>query len=323
MNTTKCLAPVPSAATTSHPLPPWAVTAGQQLHDIQALVSAMPQGPLGAPSRGAPDHLVAVHYTDGVSRPVSGEPLPVVCAIDGIQRCKVLTYRPSNDGRGSRPVVLAYQAAGAINLANHRTNPLIAESLSIICSWIDEAWVRSLPSTVPVTVLDEHEPSAVAAAAWATIHGRRQQLERYAVANAPVASGGFLLLDGSLIQAPPRPDLVAVVKSVKARWTTDPTYTNLPGGWRSPGLHLRGLNRGQVDRYTAYVKLTDTGTSLPTQASLIRVEVTNPELIDPLAAYARACRIPRHPRPGQLAPIEMVEKVLNAHAPNVFQYTGT
>jgi hypothetical protein len=278
----------------------------------------MPQGRLlGAPSRGAPDQLVAEHYDREPSRPVTGSPLPVACAVDGIERSRVLSYRTVGGG-GGRPVVLGYEAAGALDTRTQPGQHLIVEDLHIIVSYLDEQWARALPAGLPVTVLDAHQPDAIAAAAWDVIHRRRAELERHVVAHAPVRAGDYLLLDGSLVDAPPRDDLVAVVKTTAGRWTTDPAYTTLPLGWRSPGLLLRSLSRTQVDRFTCYVKLFDSGQCHEHRHGLVRVETTDPDLLDPLAAFVMTARLPASPRPGQLAPVQLVEDVLGARAPGVF-----
>lgn len=237
-----------SPAAAAHARPTWLRPPSTPPSDLRSLFRAMAQGQLlGSPSRGAPDQLIADHYDRKPARPVTGSPLPVTSAIDGIERSRVLTYRTVGGG-GGRPVILACQSAAALDTVVLPGAYLLAEDLHIICSWLDAEWAQALPAGLPVTVLDEHDADAVAAAAWDVIHQRRAQLERYVVAHAPVRTGGYLLLDGSLIDAPPRTDLVSVVKSVAGRWTTDTAYTNLPVGWRSPGLLLRSLTRKQTPR---------------------------------------------------------------------------
>lgn len=310
-----------STASGGHVAPSW-LRIDHPPYDLQALFQAMPQGLLGAPSRGAPQHLIAEHYDHAPPRPVAGPPLPVWAAIDGIERVRVLTYAP--DARaGARPIVLAYEAAAAIDFTQPDGHRTVVQDLHIICSHRDAQWVASWPGNLPITILDEHTPAGVAAAAWECVHRRRAQLERYVVAHAPERPG-YLLLDGSLVDAPPRKDLVAVVKTVATGWTTDPAYTTLRQGWRSPALLLRGLSRLQTEeRHTAYVKLHESDTSHAQDYGLIRIETTDPALLDPLAAFVMKARMLRHPRPGQLAPVQYVEDVLGATAPNAFALDST
>ena len=245
---------------------------------------------------------------------IATDPLPFVGFLDGIQtRCVAGRIQ-------HRDVTLAYVAAGTVL---DTTLLAVEERLAALCSVQDEPRVRAALTGVPVVALPELLPWNVALATDEWIDSTRRVLEKEALANAPVAPGHYVVVDGSLPPVTDRTDAVGVVKdALSTVWLADPGLLPTDAGWRSPALRIPAMKAGERPRLTAFVRLRDATGSHPWGFSLIRVETFEEcgvEVLDAAAALAFSQRQPLgsgDPRAEiQLAGMYRTEQVLKARSP--------
>jgi hypothetical protein len=237
-------------------------------------------------------------------------PLPVTAVVDGIQSVRVVTYRDH------RPVHLIYVAAAAIGEESCVHG--IKEELSLLVSAADEEWARSLPGSVPVVVLDETSPFSLAAAGILAVGGARDRLERAVVADLLERNVGTIAVDGSLLGRPATDSLIGVVKTTRTRYLADESVLiGLPEGWRSPRFILP---TGQASCYVRLRSAENRGWDY----GLIRLESSNPDLLDAAAAFCLAERqgLGNTDRRGDrhLASVAAVELFLKGRKPPVFNW---
>ena len=208
--------------------PAW--TPPKALVDLRALCQAAP--------RPVEDGEVVprrrVSLLDTVPKRVVAEPLEVTLALDGIQRELLLTRREH------RPIVLAYTAAGAFEAPR---GPLqeFEQHLLLVCSHLDEAYVRTLPGGCrEFVVLEENDPADIGVAASEAVGALRADSENRVASALRLASDEALLVDGSIsrLAAPDHGAIVGVAKTTGTQWLLD-----------EPGLSPLGvLTADVVDR---------------------------------------------------------------------------
>jgi hypothetical protein len=258
---------------------------------------------------------VEVELLDAEPSEIIADPLVVAGFVDGIQNALCVTYR------GHRPVYLTYVAAGAVSPSGR---PLrVRERLSVVASRLDTEWVEGIGTDIPMVTLDEERPDLLATRAVELIGGERENLERALVEDL-VDDGEFpLLVDGSLVGRPVRPEIVGVVKTVARRYLPDESVLwGLPAGWRSPRFRIPAGAQGvTADRYSCYLRL-HSASARAWDFALVRLEAFTPEIIDSLAALAlnetQSARSGDHRFDRHLAGVRAVENMLRARRPAVY-----
>lgn len=258
---------------------------------------------------------VEVELLDPGPSEVTAPALEVAGFVDGIQNALCVTHR------SHRPIYLTYAAAGAVTPAGR---PLrVRERLNVVASVADTDWVEALGTDIPVVYLTEERPDLLAGRAVELLGGERENLERALVEDL-VDDGAFpLLVDGSLVGRPVRPELVGVVKTVTRRYLPDESVLwGMPARWRSPRFRIPAGSQGvSADRYSCYLRL-HTASSRAWDFALIRLEAFTPDILDPLAALALAetqsSRSGDHRFDRHLAGVRAVEQMLRARRPAVF-----
>jgi hypothetical protein len=212
-----------------------------------------------------------------------------------------------------------YLAAGAVavdgSLLAHR------ERLWLAVAEADRAWVDAAGSDIPVDVRPDDTPDRVGAHVGQELTAVREELERAVVVD--VRGDGIVLVDGSLVGRDPGNDVVGIVKTTRRIYLPDESSLHsLPERHRSARFTIpAGAHGASTDRYSTYVRLHDAALHAWDHA-LIRVETFDPDLLDPVAAYAYANRQPVRSSDSRadrhLAPVRAVEVQLRARRPDVF-----
>lgn len=247
--------------------------------------------------------------------PPDTHPLSVSAVVDGIQRSLVLRRFQH------RPIVLAYVAAGAVR---GEKLTVVAERLTVLCSYADLDWAQEHIHGIPLTALDEHHPAEVEAAVMRFVDRHRRVAERHVVQTAG-SRAGVLLVDGPIRHYEADQPLVGVVKSLGDQLWIPASL--LPDAFanRSPVFRIPAASRREADVFSCYLRLQQFGGDLPATHGLIRLESTSPDNIDALAAYClqhRQNRASGDPRwPVHLGAVRLTEKILNARAPLIFDLT--
>lgn len=245
----------------------------------------------------------------------SVEPLPVACFVDGIQSSRTVTHREH------RPVHLVYVAAGALGAGGAVLG--VHEELSLVVSASDQEWAEQLPGGVPVVALDAQSPFELAAEAVEMLGGARDRLERSLVTELLEREVGTVVVDGSLLGRPTSPAVVGVAKTTATRYLADESVLlNLPEGWRSPRFIIpAGVGGGSFARASCYLRLTD-ARFRGWDYGLIRLESSDPEILDSFASRCLAERQPTgnaDPRGDRhLSTIATIERVLRSRRPHLF-----
>jgi hypothetical protein len=259
-----------------------------------------------------------VELLDDTASELTAEPLEVAGFADGVQATRCVAWR------SSRPVDLVYCAAGA--LLDRATPVGLNERLVLAASVADHDWVRSLPGGLPVAWVDVTDPPDVALALHDCIGDLRAHLEDELaddlVAKSVASRDRPLVVDGDL-RAKSRwshgPAVVAVAKTHRTRWLPDESSLwGLPEGWISPRFRILAGGPVGVDRYSCYLRLRSAA-ARPWNFGLIRLEVTQLDQLEPLAALAFSLRQSASAPDGrwdrQLAPVRAVEEWLAARRP--------
>lgn len=241
-------------------------------------------------------------------------PVEVLGVIDGIQPpSRALCWREG------RPIGFLYVAAGCLGLTERRML-FHEERLLLVVSHLDAHWVRSISQGVPVVILPERFPAELAAAITELHRRLRHRLERD-VLEAARGPDHLVVVDGHLRDVSPHGGpVVGVVKSHAAQYVSDERdLVALPAGQLSAAFLLPALRDGEADRWSAYLRLHPAGEAEWTHG-LVRLEATDGELLDGVAAWCLCNRQPPNtdPRwPVHLDAIAACEQHLRSRIPPV------
>jgi hypothetical protein len=246
---------------------------------------------------------------------ITANPLQVKGFVDGIQQAICVTYR------GHRPVYLTYVAAGCGSADGKLLG--VTERIAVLHSHLDGEWLREISCNLPSIELAEDRPDELAAAGLAELGGSREALERNLVENMLKTERDFLVVDGSLVARPTRPNVLGVVKTTNKKYLPDESVLwGLRTNWRSPRFIIpAGVQGCRAPRYSCYLRLHDASRQA-WNFGLIRLETFELDLLEPLCALAIAERQPvgsqdrrfdRH-----LSGVRAVEDLLRARKPSVF-----
>ena len=259
-----------------------------------------------------------VEMIDDRPAPIEAEPLRPAGFVDGVQATRCVAWR------SSRPVDLAYCAAGA--LLDRSTVVGLNERLVLAASVADHDWVRDLPAGLPVAWVDAVDPPDVGPALHDVVGDLRAHLEDRLtddLVESSVAGPSVpLVVDGDL-RARARwshgRSVVAVAKTHRTQWLADESSVwSLPERWRSARFRILPSPQVPVERFSCYLRLR-TATNRPWTFGLVRLEVTHLDQLEPLAALAFSLRQSAAAPDGrwdrQLAPVRAVEEWLAARRP--------
>lgn len=248
------------------------------------------------------------------------EPLVPAGVVDGAQCRVLLTVQQT------RPVFLEY--VGAAVVSGDTAKPLeLEDRLYLAGSHLDADYLRGLPGGLPVVELDGIDSAVVGAEALEAIGRFRETLEA-AVAVRVSASGELVVVDGSVRQVP---DLVGpavgVVKDCAStqHLTDEVELRTLPCGWRSTVFGIPAQRRSEIPVHSCYVRLHQIRGAAFTEG-LVRLECTDPDLLDAAAAWAyRSRQQPGSgdPRwPCHLRQVRTAELFLKGRMPNPLPVGG-
>jgi hypothetical protein len=289
------------------------------LYDLRQLLSL-----LGTPaymaSREPPerkDTEVEVEVLEDSPLKVTGSPLAVDAFVDGIQSSMVLTWRDS------RPVYLAYIAAGAAGPGPDLVG--LAERLLLIASveeqdYLDE--INPADQPIPQVLLPATIPPEVERTAGAEVGRVRDLLERTLVERLLAAGARYLVLDGDLMSRTPDVRLVGVVKTSRTRYLPDESVLwTLPAGWRSPIFRIPPHGPSRTDRFSCYLRLNSAANS-PWDFGLVRLEAFDRDLLMPLAARVLLERQPEGVSDSRwdrhITSVAVCEQLLRDRRPVIF-----
>ena len=287
------------------------LTQRQEFVDIRAVTRAL--GRAGGPvAASGPTYRAAKLLDLTVAQiPPQTTPLAVDGVVDGIQ-CSLVLRR-----REHRPITLFYVASGSCSGTKLTA---IAERLSVICSHRDQEWVASRTPGLPITVLDEHHPSAVEVATIRVIDRARRAAERHIVETADPA--GTLLVDGPVRHYNIPGTRVGVVKSLGEQLWIPASLLPTEFAHRSPIFRIPAESRTQADVHSCYLRIQPSTGNQPGNEGIIRLESTDPDLMDALCMYAVQHR--QRPDSGDprwavhLSSVRATEDVLRVRSPWVF-----
>lgn len=245
---------------------------------------------------------------------VGVEPMVPAAVVDGVQSRVLLTLREG------RPLLLEYVGAAAVG-PHRRTLVGVEDRLYLAGSHLDAEYLRSLPEGLPVVELDGISPAVVATEAMETIQFFRQRLEA-TVAVLAGASGEPVVVDGSVrhLEGLAGPAIGVIKNTASTQWLTDESeLASLDVGWRSTVFVLPAQRRGEHTVHCCYLRLHRVPRSTSFTEGLIRLESTDPDLLDPAAAWAmRSRQAPGSDDPRwatHLAPVRDVELYLKGRRP--------
>lgn len=271
-----------------------------------------------SPAEARSDARVPVEVLDDGPARIGEGRLEVAGFADGVQAIRCVAWR------ARRPINLAYCAAGA--MLDRRTVVAVNERLFLTASTADHDWVRDLPGGLPVLWVTTDAPPEVAGALHDAVASLRAHLEDTLVEDL-VARGAAtadvpLVVDGDLrSHARHRHGaaVVGIVKTHRTRWLPDESLLwSLRKGWRSQRFRIPAGAGVGIDRYSCYVRLHG-GSDRPWNFGLIRLEATDVDQLDALAATAYANRqgpgAPDGRWDRQLGPVRAVEEYLATRRP--------
>jgi hypothetical protein len=246
---------------------------------------------------------------------ITAKALSIAGVVDGIQASLCVTYR------SHRPVYLSYVAAGCVGESAQLLK--VKERLNIVCSSLDREWVDSLNSSIPVVEITAPHPYDIELQAGKALGGDRENLERALIEELVDDAVLPLIVDGSLVGRPLRPELFGVIKTVDSQYILDESVLfGMPAGWRSPRFRIPAGSQGVgIDRYSCYLRLFPADDK-SWKFGLIRLESFSPDTLDTLAARALLER--QHGGTGDarwdrhLTSVRACEEVLRAHRPQVY-----
>jgi hypothetical protein len=239
---------------------------------------------------------------------VDAEALAVAGFVDGIQSQLVVAWR------AHRPVTLVFVAAAALTAPGSPTAH--DEELFLLCSVADRDWVDEISSGVQVVEVASVHPPEVERAVGDVVGARRARIEHRLVRGLRSRSDRPVVVDGDLRAYAERDGLCGVVKSSATRYLDDETLLyGLPAGWRSPRFRIG------ADRFSCYVRLA-AAHAQPWHFGLVRLEASDPDLLDPLAARCLAERQPATTGDARwdrhLVTVRACEDYLRVRRPAVF-----
>ena len=281
-------------------------------YDLRALCRSTGQVPtelVELPTR------TQVHLLEGrEAHPVTAPAAPVAGVVDGVQPpARAMAW---HDGR---PVALLYAAAGCLNPGTSRIETL-EERLLLVASHLDGAWTRDISHGIPVVELAERYPAEIVGAIR-ELHWRlRHRLERLVLA-AVRRPGALVVADGHIRDVAPGDGPVAgVVKSSQSQYLTDEReLIAMAAGNLSKAFRLPALRDGELDRYSAYLRLHP-AVEAPWTHGLVRLETNELEALDGLASWCLESRQgPGTDRrwPVHLQPVATCEWALRARVPPI------
>lgn len=276
--------------------------------DMRTLFHAIGHGPEGL---AAPAWRRAIHcHQDGPVDVQAASRLAVTAVVDGTQWARLL-HRIAG-----RPITLHQVGAAAMD---GLVGVASMERLYVAASVLDTAWCRALPENIPVIELDGISPQAVAQGADETVDLLRRRFEQDVTKQALETVGGPVLVDGSIREMGTiGHGIVGVVKDATATQLIgdERELQQLPVGHRSSRFDWQRDYSHQQDVHCAYLRLHAPRWHEDWTHGLIRLEVLDPDLLDPLG---RLCMLERQNRfsddprwPVHLRAVRQTEDVLKA-----------